>query len=411
MALTFLTRLWNSGATSQRLKSALRPLARTLVNTAAAPPFYDSAREPEKRRGPLIVSGFLRERFGIARAGRLTASALEDAGFPVIRHDVRALLDTSSFRTGPPLADGQGGVWILHCNPPEAAAVLTRLPPATWRQRYRIGYWAWELPRAPRQWIDFARMLHEVWVPSRYVAEGLRDLGDKVRVMPHPVSAPSAMAETLPFAIPDRDVIFLAMADFRSSATRKNPMGAIEAYLRAMPEPSMRAGLVVKLSNAAECEHRHAELLALCDSRPDIAVSSDVLTDAEMARLVADIDVYLSLHRAEGFALGPAEAFAMGKGAIATGFSGNMDFMEGMDAALVRWTPAPSVDPDGVYTMRDQVWADPDLDDAADKIRRFADDALLRASIAAEGQNRVGRMRARWARAQFAAHPIEALVA
>ena len=47
----------------------------------------------------------------------------------------------------------------------------------------------------------------------------------------------------------------------------------------------------------------------------------------EMLDLVAACDVYVSLHRSEGLGLSIAEAMAHGKPVIATGWSGNTDFM------------------------------------------------------------------------------------
>jgi len=46
-----------------------------------------------------------------------------------------------------------------------------------------------------------------------------------------------------------------------------------------------------------------------------------------MASLITCSDVYVSLHRSEGFGLGIAEAMLAGRPAIATAYSGNMDFM------------------------------------------------------------------------------------
>ena len=42
---------------------------------------------------------------------------------------------------------------------------------------------------------------------------------------------------------------------------------------------------------------------------------------------VAGCDCYVSLHRSEGFGLTMAEAMACGKPVIATGYSGNLEFM------------------------------------------------------------------------------------
>ena len=67
-------------------------------------------------------------------------------------------------------------------------------------------------------------------------------------------------------------------------------------------------------------------------------------------------DCFLSLHRSEGFGRGPAEAMFFGKPVIATGWSGNMDYMAPGTAFPVRYRLLPVGR--GAYPFADgQVWA------------------------------------------------------
>ncbi len=93
------------------------------------------------------------------------------------------------------------------------------------------------------------------------------------------------------------------------------------------------------------------------------------MTDAQRRALAARADCYVSLHRSEGFGLTMAEAMALGKPVIATGYSGNLDFMDSSTAYLVGHglvEVGPGVD---IYPA-DGVWAEPDLDHAAELMRR-----------------------------------------
>ena len=83
-----------------------------------------------------------------------------------------------------------------------------------------------------------------------------------------------------------------------------------------------------------------------------------------MAALFARADCYVSLHRAEGFGLTLAESMALGKPVIATGFSGNTDFMTPANSYLVDWA-LTEVGPDAEHYP-----ADGHVGRAVDRARR-----------------------------------------
>jgi glycosyltransferase involved in cell wall biosynthesis len=107
----------------------------------------------------------------------------------------------------------------------------------------------------------------------------------------------------------------------------------------------------------------------------------------QVKALIAGADVLISLHRAEGFGLAPAEAMALGVPVVATGFSGNLDFMDADNAVLVPYRTVPVEDPQGIY--RQQSWAEPDLDAAAEALARLRGDAALRRRLGEAGRRTV----------------------
>jgi len=130
---------------------------------------------------------------------------------------------------------------------------------------------------------------------------------------------------------------------------------------------------VLKSINAdqrpAEAEHLR---LAVLD-RPDIHLLEDYLEAAERDALVAECDCYVSLHRAEGLGLTIAEAMAYGKPVVATGYSGNLQFMTEQNSFLVPW--APTTIPSGAAPYpAGGTWAEPDLDAAATLLRLVLDE-------------------------------------
>jgi len=116
-------------------------------------------------------------------------------------------------------------------------------------------------------------------------------------------------------------------------------------------------------------------------------------------------DCYVSLHRSEGLGLTMAEAMAVGKPVIATGYSGNLQFMNEANSFLVPWAPTsiPSgcepypaggtwAEPDLVVTARlmRTVLEDPEL--AATRGRKAAEDIRLLHSAEAAGRQVSARL-------------------
>ena len=91
--------------------------------------------------------------------------------------------------------------------------------------------------------------------------------------------------------------------------------------------------------------------------------------------MLAACDCYVSLHRSEGFGLTPAEAMYLGKPVIATGYSGNLDYMTPENSYLVDYELQRIGRGNSPYPA-DGEWADPDIDHAARLMREVVEDPL-----------------------------------
>lgn len=269
---------------------------------------------------------------------------------------------------------------VMHTDGQRIAVALNALP-KDMRNAFRVGYCAWELPDPPLPWGDFDRFLHEVWTPSEFSRNALAKMCKKpVRVVRHVVFAPAnvdreAMRHRLKLA--KSDFVMLAMADVRSSLARKNPIGAIAAFRKGL---SMHANsvLILKVSGA---EHDPVAFASLQTALQNIRVVLllDRLSMAEQWQLYAASDVFVSLHRAEGYGLPMAEAMAMARPVVATAWSGNLDFMHAGNAALVDFKLVEINDPQGVY--KGSTWAEPSMDHAAEWLSRLYASTALRAEL------------------------------
>jgi glycosyltransferase involved in cell wall biosynthesis len=369
-------RAWRSA-----LPEPVRKLAAPVLNQALEAYVRAAARAPhgaEAGAGPIKVVGYFQGSHGIAASARLAARAFEAIGVPVERVDVTdAKLDWSGRLTEPVSASA----WIFHLNPPELLAALACLGPRQLRGP-RYGYWAWELPRAPRRWLKDAALVDEVWAPSRHTADALAGAASPVRVVPHPIF----MEDYAKVRPAPRRAAFqgVCIFDFNSSAARKNPQGSIAAWTQAFgADPDCE--LTLKTQNGAEHPQALAELQALAP--PNVRLLDEVWPYAEVQRLIAGADVLVSLHRAEGFGLTPAEAMALGTPVLATGWSGVMDFMDIDSAVLVPSTQIKVKDPQGIYAG--QSWAEPDLAAAARGLQQLRADPGLRKRLAKVGRARI----------------------
>jgi glycosyltransferase involved in cell wall biosynthesis len=373
---------------------------------------WTKAAESKPVAGDFVVSAFFNETTGIAQGGRLSAQGFKAGGYDIIEHDLRDCFDQFVFG-GAPLP-GKGGVWYIHANAPEVLVALMAHDYVTWADRYRIAYWAWETPKAPASWIFAADYLHEIWVPSRFVHDALvttfneaerADLIPRLRVMPHPVPLPPPMRHEMArqrFGLQDGVCEVLSLFDAKSSAVRKNPWGVLEAWQQAFPEPSPHARLTLKVSDPGRDRSSADRLLALVATRDDIRLTNERLSERDMEAFIGAFDVLISLHRSEGFGLTLAEAMAAGVAVIATGWSGNSDFMTTENSRPVSSTLVPVYDPEGAYTLVKndpaQVWAEPDNAEAAQALHELADHPDLRQNLSAAAVQSIRALHIPWHR-------------
>jgi glycosyltransferase involved in cell wall biosynthesis len=137
--------------------------------------------------------------------------------------------------------------------------------------------------------------------------------------------------------------------------------------------------------------------------RGDIELITAPLTQAEMDALHDRAGLFLSLHRAEGFGLGIAETLSRGRAVLATDWSANVEFMPEarecrVDYRLVEIPPRTPI-----YGGHAARWAEPDLDDAAVKLRALVQDPALRRRIGTEGAALIAANLAPWSRERLLA--------
>jgi hypothetical protein len=169
----------------------------------------------------------------------------------------------------------------------------------------------------------------------------------------------------------------LCSFDFDSVVERKNPIAAIVAFRKAVPAGAGPRLLVKSLNGHLHPEQASAVATA-ADGRRDILFVDRYLDRHEQSALIAACDLFVSLHRAEGFGLMLAEAMFFSRAVVATAYSGNLDFMDASNSILVPWQYVEIPRGAGPYTGR---WAEPDTDAASAAIGRLLHNPDLRAEL------------------------------
>ena len=343
------------------------------------------------------MSGYLGHSLGLGAAARGYVQALSAAGVPVSTVSVPlhhlalpAELGSQYGRHGfeDLVHEGRHGFEIVAVNADELPDFVERLG-EDFFEGPRIGIWGWETNSIPPRWQRAFALVDEIWVYSRFMAQNIGAVAPvPVTALPPPVQPPAKPPAPLRLGVPE-GFMFLFVFDYLSTIQRKNPVGLIEAFKRAFT-PGEGPRLLIKTINAPLRPLADEEVLWAAHGRPDIHLVDRSLSGEELGGLMAACDCYVSLHRAEGFGLTMAEAMAIGKPVIGTGYSGNVDFMNAENSYLVDYTIG-LVGPDCEIYPADGEWAEPSVEHAAQLMRRVHDDREEAARIGARAREDVAR--------------------
>ena len=330
-------------------------------------------------RAGVNIIGYLRGEFGLGESARLYAKALIHAGIPVALLDLDLSLPHgwSDHSLDAYMDETQPyDTTVIFVNPDYLDAAFEKIGHERLGQRRLIACWFWELEMVPSSWIPAIAKVDEILVSSAFLEKAFKKVTDKpIRRVPLPFfEQPDSGLQRDDFGLPGDSFIFLCSFDFHSHVERKNPQATIRAFQTAFPKQRSDVCLLMKSSNGDKHQEAVRSLLAMAHGDPRIVFRDEVIDRAHMQALQRCCDAYVSLHRGEGFGLGLAECMGLGKPVIATGWSGNLEFMTPANSCLVDYSLVPV---DGRYPDSEGArWAEPDVLDAAVWMRRLADDRV-----------------------------------
>ena len=314
--------------------------------------------------------GYLQAEMGVGESARAALIAAGAVNIPIA---VKSVPADSRYREHHRLDAGTNDSLryafnIFHINADQTGAVVDRLGASCLRNRYNIGYWAWELEEFPERWLPSFAQYHEIWTPSSFCQDAIsqRSPVPVIRI-PHCITvddeAPLGRAD---LGLPEEPFLFLCAFDMLSVFERKNPLAVIQAFRKAF-DSERRVHLIIKINNAGVSPD-NLSLLREASSDTRITIIDKTYSKHAMTSLLRHCNCLVSLHRSEGFGFIMAEAMRMRKPVIATAYSGNMDFTKLDNSFLVNYTMKAVGQGCAPYDEHCS-WADPDITCAAAHMR------------------------------------------
>lgn len=346
---------------------------------------YDAHAYPEG----VNLFGYLKAQMGLGQGARLYARALQFSGLPhtllnfttgnIAKHNDN---EFSTFLSADPLYNTN----IIHVNAEQLPMVSLVYPLPAWDKRYNVSVWLWELEEFPDEWMSAFKYVDEIWTPSVFTSKSVAAKSPvPVNTIPYGIYADTdARFNRNHFRLPDDQFLFLCMYDVNSMMERKNPIGAVNAFLQAFGVNNPDVGLVIKINNSNI--HELSLLKSKIKDYKNIYLIDMVMSKIEVNSLIKCCNSFISLHRSEGFGLVMAEAMYLGIPVIATNWSANTDFMNEENSCPVDFK---FIDVGYHYykSKPGQRWADPSEEHAAQYMKRLINDKVYYSRIAQSGKD------------------------
>lgn len=238
------------------------------------------------------------------KAGQLNRQALACAGVPLVE------------------SPHEASTVIIHDDPLLYPDLLARNP--HWAPLRKIAYAVWESEILPDVYPQLLQGMDSIWTCSAFSRTAFAQSGKPVYLVPHVVDP------VLPTQ-KDRQHIGLHLAPAQEQSTgapfffytiadscnpRKNIFTLLDIF----------AKFLIKHPNSYLVIKQYRKLLDLA-RLPHVISINEELSEGQISALHHLCHCYLSAHHSEAWGLSLSDALAHGKPVIATGYSGNMDFM------------------------------------------------------------------------------------
>lgn len=316
--------------------------------------------------------GYAKAEMGLGEGCRLIADAIQESGidFVIVDYEKEHNARIADFKLSKKIGEPKYSINLIQLNADKIMRFRAYSGKKFWEYRYNIAHFAWELPEFPVDWKKSCDYFDEIWTPSNFCTDSIKKITNKpVYTMPfaiHPFIDIHRDREY--FGLPENKFLFLTMFDINSVIERKNPISTIKAFKQTFLGNNS-VGLVIKVNDFKK-KRGIESIISEVENVDNIYILDMVLSKNDVNSLINLCDVFVSLHRSEGFGLVMAEAMYFEKPVIATNWSSNVDFMDDKSACLVGYDLI-KIDKDyGVY-KKGNTWAQPKEEEAAEYMKKL----------------------------------------
>jgi len=362
---------------------------------------FRDTRESGDRRSSVAPPGinliaYIRAEMGLGVVARGMAAAIETAGIPFNIINVESgnySQHTDYSWTHKEVVRSDYDTTIVFMNPDQSLHLRSQVPATLLSDRYVVAQWFWELPELPDEWLEAFEFVDEVWAGTQFIADAVSRKSTAPVVLMRPVVLLSdgASLSRSELGLPEGRYLFLAMFDTNSVLQRKNPLGVLRAFKAAFDGADASVGLVMKFNNPDSRDPLMQLLREEMRGLANVFMIDRVMNRAEVTSLIKACDCFVSLHRSEGFGVPPAEAMSLGKPAIITNWSGNVDYMTPDNSIAIDYKLVQLGQDYGPYKAH-QHWAEPDLEQASHWMKKLHDEPSLGHRLGERGRETIASL-------------------
>jgi len=366
---------------------ATQQLVRSVQQSAGSPASFPRGPEAAANRIRVNYRGPVFDTTGYGTAARAYVHALHEAGLEITVQNVSMMgapPKRSAFIESLIRPRTKSDIEIFHGVPFLWSREASKV-------RNAIGMLTWETDRMPSEWRDPLWRAADVWVPCEF---NQAVLGSELSRIPFRLPHPAFVRETewshekisQFLRVGDEEFVVYSIFEWQK---RKNPAAMIRAYLKAF-DGGERTVLLIKTDTKArsEAERTLSDERAETRSSARVELRCEHWDDAAIGALHHRGDCYLSLHSGEGWCYPLFDAVCRGKPAVATQYSGPLDYLDPAVHCLVPFRLTP-VNQKHVYYNSEMQWAEPDCCSAAQSLRFVFDHRSSIVTLTSEAGRRI----------------------